>query len=259
MMTTPLLPFAVAKLLAFALLIHLVSRTTINRKFSNESSLGSRFFNRIAVRSSPLKVLVCAEALCPDCLRFVNEKLVPAYKLLGPDVVELKFVPFGNAKINVSNQTVVCQHGAGECDANSYEQCIIAAYPDPHQYLPMISCVYDALPMGRRDTKFTSEVFYRCADTADLYFPRIQGCHDNPKIAWRFTLQAAKATPDYHDHVPWIEIDGNHFDEERQDFVQELCKAFKANGGSHPACDTVSGHATSGLMRAEVVIPAEDR
>jgi hypothetical protein len=45
-------------------------------------------------------------------------------------------------------------------------------------------------------------------------------------------------TPSDHQYVPWIVIDGDHLDAEEQDkFKIEICKAFVAKGGSHPACN----------------------
>ena len=42
----------------------------------------------------------------------------------------IEAVPYGNAAINYTNQSVTCQHGPQECSANSYEQCGIYLYPD---------------------------------------------------------------------------------------------------------------------------------
>ena len=125
--------------------------------------------------------------------------------MLGPTVMDLEVVPFGNTKIE--NTTVSCQHGVAECDANTYEQCMIHSFPHPKQYLLMLSCLEDVLPMGSRSTKFPVDVFETCAMQANLDFSPIQDCHDSPVLAWKVLQEAADATPDYHDHVPWVEID----------------------------------------------------
>ena len=149
--------------------------------------------------------------------------------------MNLEIVPFGNAKMD--DKQVSCQHGVGECDANSYEQCMIYSYPDPNLYLPMLACLEEKLPMGKRESKFPVNVFEMCARNVSLDFAPIQECHDDVDMAWKILKQAADATSDYHDHVPWIEIDGIYMNEETREFMEEICKAYQAKGGSHPACD----------------------
>lgn len=183
--------------------------------------------------SEAVKVLVCTEALCPDCENFVREQLVPVYSQLGPDVIDLQMIPFGNAHLG-SNGTVECQHGQGECDANVYELCAIYMNPDPKEYLPFLACLAQTLPMGHHDDPFDPTLFEQCATT--VWWSGIEACHDTPGAVRKLIQAAAEATPKAHKYVPWIEIDGTHLDEENLDFKTEICKVFVANGGSHPGC-----------------------
>ena len=41
------------------------------------------------------------------------------------EIVNLTAVPYGNAQIDTTTQTVTCQHGDAECSANVYEQCYL--------------------------------------------------------------------------------------------------------------------------------------
>jgi interferon gamma-inducible protein 30 len=184
-----------------------------------------------------VKVKVCTEALCPGCREFVLEHLVSTFAILGSEVMDVHVVPFGNAKIDSENKTITCQHGVGECDANTWEQCMIHFFPHPEQYLPMLSCLEDALPMGSSSTAFPVAVFKTCAKQANLDFYPIQHCHDDPALAAKVLQEAANATPADHTYVPWVEIDDNHLDMESQDFMEQVCKAYVAKGGSHPACN----------------------
>jgi interferon gamma-inducible protein 30 len=183
-----------------------------------------------------VKVKVCTEALCPGCREFVLEHLISTFDILGSEVMDMQVVPFGNAKIE--NKTITCQHGVGECDANTWEQCMIHFFPHPEQYLPMLSCLEDSLPMGSRTTAFPVEIFETCAKHANLDFYPIQQCHDDPALATKVLQDAANATPADHTYVPWVEIDDNHLDIQSQDFMEQVCKAYVAKGGSHPACAT---------------------
>lgn len=188
--------------------------------------------------STPVKVLVCEESLCPGCGEFVETSLVPVYTQLGPEVIDLQLVPFGNAHIQ-DDGSVLCQHGVGECDANVYELCGIDVNPDPKDYLPFIACLAKTLPKGSSDDPLDTELFEDCADSSNVWWSRIQVCHDTPETADRLVKQAAANTPDDHQYVPWVEIEGTNMDIETLDFKTEVCKAFIANGGSNPACDEI--------------------
>lgn len=185
-----------------------------------------------------VKVKVCTEALCPGCQQFVLKEVIPTYQALGDKVMDLQIVPYGNARMK--DETVTCQHGVGECDANSWELCMIHAFPDPKQYLPMLECLENSLPMGSHDEKFPVSIFETCAQEANLAFPKIQLCHDDPATAKSVVDKAAKDTPSDHKYVPWAIINGQHMDEERDDLMAAVCKAYEAAGGSHPACKMTS-------------------
>jgi len=60
---------------------------------------------------------------------FITEQLNVAYEHgLGP-IMNLTFVPYGNAKIDLDAKTVICQHGDAECDANTWESAWFTRTP----------------------------------------------------------------------------------------------------------------------------------
>ena len=213
------------------------SKRTMARKFPAvyllaASSLAAAVDSRHGFPPA-VKVLVCTEALCPDCENFVKEQLVPVYSQLGPEVIDLQMIPFGNAHFQTDG-SIECQHGQGECDANVYELCAIYMNPDPEKYLPFLACLAATLPMGHHDDPFDPKLFEQCAST--VWWSGIEACHDTPSAVRQLIQAAADATPKAHKYVSWIEIEGTHLDEENLDFKTEICKVFVANGGSHPAC-----------------------
>jgi interferon, gamma-inducible protein 30 len=184
--------------------------------------------------ASPVKVVVCTEALCPDCENFIQTQVVPVYSKLGSDVMDLSIIPFGNAH-HFENGTTVCQHGQGECDANVYELCAKFLNPDPKDHLPFLDCLTRVLPMGYHDEPFDESLFEQCAE--NIWWPGVKACHESPHLTRRIIDDAVAATPKDHKYVPWITIEGTHLDEERYDFETEICRAFISNGGSHPGCE----------------------
>ena len=198
-----------------------------------------------AIKVAPVQVLVCVEALCIDSQRFFHDQLDIAFNALGHDVMNLTVVSFGNAKLppsdsNNNSHNITCQHGFGECDVNSFEQCAIHIYPEPAQHVPYLSCLFKALPMGHRDDPFEQWMGLEpCAHTHHLDFELIKQCHNDADLTWRLQQEAAKATPDRHDHVPWVEINGMHMDEDSTTLLREVCKVYAQAGGHTPGCSAV--------------------
>jgi interferon gamma-inducible protein 30 len=188
--------------------------------------------------SSPaVQVSVYVEALCPYCKEHFNDQLVPTYDQLGSEVMDLKVVVFGNARIDLTNKTLQCQHGEAECDANSYDQCAIDIYPYPDRYLPYVTCLFNSLPMGKQIEPFSKAVFASCARHAALDANTLQQCRDDPERVWELQKQAAEMNPSDLSHVPWVELNGEYLDLE-QDLLASVCHIYTESGGSHPACDS---------------------
>ena len=209
--------------------------------------------------TAPVKVKVLDEALCSGCKEFVQKSLAPAYELLGATVIELQIIPFGNARYVASeddpNETVLeCQHGAAECDANSYEQCVsLHLYPYPQRYLPFIHCLYDELPMSYSDELIDRSIYASCAKKSALDWNSIAACHDDPNRATALQQIAYALTSKDHQYVPWVEIEGTHAEMEDDDsLLKAICAAYIKKGGSHPACESekeeVSAHRSSSTL-----------
>jgi interferon gamma-inducible protein 30 len=184
--------------------------------------------------TAAVTVQTFTESLCIGCKEFLTKELIPTYKELGSEVIDFQLVPFGNAKIDETAQTVECQHGVAECDANTWEQCGVDNY-DPSVYLDYVGCLEESLEMGYREDLFDVSIFQNCAHVAGMDFKKLQECHDNPMMAWQLQQKYAHLTPD-HKYVPWVLIDGNFFDPEKEHFVEEVCKAYAAKGGTDSAC-----------------------
>ena len=185
----------------------------------------------------PVTVQAYTESLCIDCKNFFEKQLVESYQKLGSDVIDLSIVPFGNAILDEKKQSIICQHGEAECDANLWEQCAVELN-EPPVYFEFIGCLESSLAMGHRDEPFDESFFKDCADLAMINFPELKKCHDNPFRSYLLQLKYAKLTPN-HDHVPWVLINGKKFDENKQDLFEEICKEYKAGGGSNPACSNI--------------------
>lgn len=198
------------------------------------------------VPAPPVSVQVMSESLCIDCQRFFQQSLIPAYRVLGPSVIDLSVVPFGNSRIDYDTKIVSCQHGEAECDANIWQECAVDQYPPPI-YMDFFECLEKVLPMGHQDEPFEEEVFEKCSlskrpvattqsDAATMDFAKLKSCHDDPEKAWNLQAKYAKMTPTNHQFVPWVLVDHQYVDVDKEDFLQKVCQAYTSRGGSHPGC-----------------------
>ena len=144
------------------------------------------------------------------------------------EIVNLTAVPYGNAQIDTTTQTVTCQHGEAECSANIYEQCGIALNPDQvpivvlttptplltlpispqtqAAWFPFYNCVEEAA--GGEGGEVTEDDVQTCATTAGVDGDAIVACHDDPAQAYAMQLAASEATDPDHQYTPWVVVGG---------------------------------------------------
>ena len=195
--------------------------------------------NSIAQDKSSLSVSVqvSIESLCIDSKNYLRDQLVPTFASPLREVMDLQVVVFGNAHLHTDTQTVTCQHGNAECDANIYQQCAIDNFVYPARYLPFLACLFEALPMGHADVPYDVSYFAECARVGALDFRALQACHSLD--AWAMQVQSAAKTPSDHDHVPWVVIDGVYVPEDKSSLDVLVCEALEKKGGKNAYCDTI--------------------
>jgi hypothetical protein len=81
----------------------------------------SSFVWKTAAGSDRVNLSIYYETLCPDCRQFIANQVWNAYQSIL-DIVNITFVPYGNAKELYRPETKLyqyyCQHGADECYGN---------------------------------------------------------------------------------------------------------------------------------------------
>jgi interferon gamma-inducible protein 30 len=150
--------------------------------------------------------------------------------------MDLKVVPFGNAQVDKQSQTVKCQHGEGECDANTWEQCAVEQ-SKPSVYMEFLLCLENTLAMGHADDPFPASLFMDCAATTELDRAALGKCHDNPMLRWQLQEKYSNETPE-HDYVPWVMVNGKKIDEEKDDLLSVICQEYTSRGGTAAPCST---------------------
>ncbi|KAL3184508.1 hypothetical protein MRX96_031798 [Rhipicephalus microplus] len=77
----------------------------------------------------------------PDCHEFILGQLWPTFGKLE-EYLELDLLPFGNARMKVSNGTITfyCQHGPDECLVNEVHTCAVKYVHPQRKLLDFVAC-----------------------------------------------------------------------------------------------------------------------
>ncbi|XP_016949801.1 GILT-like protein 2 [Drosophila biarmipes] len=118
-----------------------------------------------------LAVTLYYEALCPYCMEFVTAQLGPSMiRLDRLPFTDLTLVPYGNARIDDSGN-VACQHGAPECELNSWHACILEHH-DIAASLKLIACMM----------RFKKNRLEKCADRLKIDVTDVKNCKNSRQV-----------------------------------------------------------------------------
>lgn len=196
-------------------------------------------------RSPPAKVLVelYEESLCPYCCNFVVNGLSKLFKDGLIDIVDLRLIPYGNAKASPDGRIVVCQHGELECTMNLVEGCAIKLFPNITQWFPFIACLSAVTPKLAIESHVPE-----CAAGAGLDLKTLQECYTGPlgkKFERDFAAQTNSLSPP-HQYVPWVVVNGQPAYEEYEAVEQLICAAYK--GPKPAACSALKGRSRANKL-----------
>lgn len=169
------------------------------------------------------------ETLCPYCADFIVNHLVKLFQTDLISIVNLRMVPWGNAGI-APNGTFDCQHGKDECFLNTIEACTIAIYPDVAKHFRFIECI-ERLTLQDRYREWSN-----CFQTTSIIDCYNSG--NGNSIEQKYAKETDKLNPP-HTFVPWVVVNDHALQEDFENFVTYICKAYK--GKLKPnACKSLS-------------------
>ncbi|TYK10933.1 gamma-interferon-inducible lysosomal thiol reductase [Cucumis melo var. makuwa] len=183
--------------------------------------------------SEKVTVSVYYEALCPFCANFVVYHLVKLFENGLISAVNLRMIPWGNAWIQPDG-SFFCQHGPDECMLNTIEACTISIYPDIEKHFRFIHCV-EGLTVQNRHNEWT-----KCFDIAKLSAIPID-CYRNghgKMLEQYYASETTRLNPP-HRFVPWVIVDNHPLQEDYQNFMAYICKAYKGSGVPE-ACKSIN-------------------
>ena len=155
------------------------------------------------------KIQVYIESLCPDCYNFIVGSFKDFYeKVKRPNLAQIEFIPYGNAKEEYNTQTkkweFTCQHGEPECYGNLIETCAIQKMGRVNSYSAIL-CLESNIEEYDFDFDKTLEFCFKEDQTT---LNEIKNCVSSD-MGNLYEHQMAQKT-ESHFWVPWVVVDGVH-------------------------------------------------
>ncbi|XP_021716280.1 gamma-interferon-inducible lysosomal thiol reductase-like [Chenopodium quinoa] len=190
------------------------------------------------------------ESLCPFSAKFIMSKLPVIFENGLMDIVDLRLFPWGNAKL-ASNNSITCQHGPKECLLNTVEACAIYAWPNVDVHVPFITCVESQASAGKY------KEWKACFQELGLDPEPVNTCYKGEggkQLELIYANLTASLKPP-HVYVPWVVVDGKPLEDDYENFISHICKAYK--GIPPTAC--VKTSLASALKGGVHALPLSDK
>ncbi|XP_042510461.1 gamma-interferon-responsive lysosomal thiol protein-like [Macadamia integrifolia] len=179
-------------------------------------------FSRAYAPAPKVSLAVYYQTLCPSCSSFILNNLSEAFDNGLINILDIKLVPFGNAKIH-GNDTITCQHGPDECFLNTVEACAIDVWPNLYDHFTFISCVEELSP----DVKYI--VWQSCFRKLNLDPRPILAC-SHGRRGKELELKYGKITGSLRpplEFVPWVTVNNQPLFMDYEGYTSYVCNAYQ--------------------------------
>ncbi|KAK7260012.1 hypothetical protein RIF29_25700 [Crotalaria pallida] len=163
------------------------------------------------------------ESLCQPCAVFIIKNLEEIFNNDLINIVNLRLVPWVNAYVNMTNNSISCQNGPDECKLNSLETCSLNIWPDVNIQYALIYC-FEFLVIEGRNKKW-----HNCFDELDLLEEPILDCLDTgngTELGKRYINEISQLYPP-PSFVPWVVVNNEPIGEDYENFAYYVCKAYR--------------------------------
>ncbi|KAK1412437.1 hypothetical protein QVD17_33683 [Tagetes erecta] len=182
--------------------------------------------------NNKVKVSLYYESLCPYCANFIVNQLGKAlYQWNLISIVDLKMVPWGNTQL-APNNAWICQHGPDECMMDIVQACAIDLLSQPGLRFKLIECIENLNLQGRHSE------WKSCTNSLKINPKPIMDCYQTRRgfdLELRFADETNRLNPP-HRFVPWVLVNSYPLQEDYQNFVAYVCKAYKG-GNKIQVCE----------------------
>ncbi|KAH8505946.1 hypothetical protein H0E87_012962 [Populus deltoides] len=178
-----------------------------------------------SINRQKVNLSVYYEALCPSCANFIVQSLARVFNDDLINIINLRMVPWGNAHVNKTDSTIICQNGLDECVLNTIQACAINVWHDVNKYYALIYCI-EFLTIEGRHSNWQS-----CFSSLGLPEKPILDCYNNgtgAKLQALYGYETAHLSPP-QTFVPWVVVDNKQLGNDYEKFTTYICNAYKSN------------------------------
>ncbi|WVZ07124.1 hypothetical protein V8G54_020470 [Vigna mungo] len=90
--------------------------------------------------SQKVNLSVYYASLSQPSATFIVKNLEQIFHSNLINIINLQLVPWANAYVNKTNQSIICQNGPDECELNSLETCALNVWNDVSKHYALIYC-----------------------------------------------------------------------------------------------------------------------
>ncbi|RDY10258.1 Gamma-interferon-inducible lysosomal thiol reductase, partial [Mucuna pruriens] len=137
--------------------------------------------------------------------------------------VNLQLVPWANAYLNNTNNSISCQNGPDECELNSLESCALNIWPKVDIQYFLINC-FEFMAIDGRSKKWQD-----CTNELGLPKGPILNCFNGgngTELGKTYINKTAQLFPP-PSFVPWVVVNNQPVGEDYANFTYYVCKAIK--------------------------------
>ncbi|KAJ6750378.1 hypothetical protein OIU85_000957 [Salix viminalis] len=163
------------------------------------------------------------EALSPSCATFIVQNLARIFDDDLITITNLRMVPWGNARVNKTDSTTICQNGRDECFLHKIQACAINVWNDVDKYYALIHCIEFLVIEGRHSD------WQSCFNSLGLSEKTILECSNNgtgAKIQAFYGYETAHLDPP-HMFLPWVVVNNKSLGKDYRNFTTYICNEYK--------------------------------
>ncbi|KAJ6778072.1 GAMMA-INTERFERON INDUCIBLE LYSOSOMAL THIOL REDUCTASE GILT [Salix koriyanagi] len=173
--------------------------------------------------SQTVNLSVYYEALSPSCATFIVQNLARIFDDDLITITNLRMVPWGNARVNKTDSTTICQNGRDECFLHKIQACAINVWNDVDKYYALIHCIEFLVIEGRHSD------WQSCFNSLGLSEKTILECSNNgtgAKIQALYGYETAHLDPP-HMFLPWVVVNYKSLGKDYRNFTTYICNEYK--------------------------------
>ncbi|KAG5020108.1 hypothetical protein AAZX31_06G205300 [Glycine max] len=163
------------------------------------------------------------DSLCQSCATFIVKDLLNVFYNNLISIVNLQLVPWANAYVNNTNNSISCQNGPDECELNSLESCALNLWHKVDIRYYLINC-FEYLVIGGKSMEWVN-----CLSQLGLPKEPIMKCFNmgnGAQLGKTYINQTAQLYPP-PSFLPWVVVNNQPVGKDYANFAHYVCKAYK--------------------------------